>query len=201
MFLFVNTSYADEVIVDYSEESIPVLNEELRKLRSDIRSLNSDIADIDTSVAEGTVVQVANYQTGEYASGATAIFQDDSRPQITEGNEFMTLAFTPTSATNKLKIDVVWHGSGSAASNILVVALFKDATVDALACISETKTNANWAMNAVFTHYMTAGTTSEITFRVRAGLVAGTTYFNGKAAGREYGGSLASSITITEIKT
>ena len=53
---------------------------------------------------------------------------------------------------------------------------------------------------ASFTHYMTSPGTGTYTFRVRTGSgAAGTTTFNGQAAARFYGGSLASSITITEV--
>jgi hypothetical protein len=48
---------------------------------------------------------------------------------------------------------------------------------------------------------MTAGTTSETTFRVRAG-PSNTTYtltFNGYNSARYFGGVMASSITITEF--
>ena len=48
------------------------------------------------------------------------------------------------------------------------------------------------------THVMTSGTTSETTFKVRCGATAGTTYFNSRSGGREYGGVLTSSIVITE---
>ena len=58
--------------------------------------------------AHGTV-QVVNTQTGAVDTGTTAMPCDDTIPQNTEGDEFMTLAITPTSATNKLKIDVVFN--------------------------------------------------------------------------------------------
>ena len=53
---------------------------------------------------------------------------------------------------------------------------------------------------------MTAGTTSETTFKVRAGASTSgqSLFFNGKgggSAGRQYGGVMASSITITELST
>jgi U3 small nucleolar RNA-associated protein 20 len=52
-----------------------------------------------------------------------------------------------------------------------------------------------------FSHYMTAGTTSSTTFRVRAGAAgAATTTFNGTAGARKFGGVASSSITITEYK-
>ena len=156
-----------------------------------------------TTVSSGTVLQVVNYQTGALATGGTAIPQDNTIPQITEGNEYMTLAITPRSATSKLRIDVVWQGANSAApgpTSNFVTALFQDATANALASemVSQLATSA--ILFASFTHYMTSGTTSSTTFRVRAGSgTAGTTTFNGQIAARFYGGSLASSITITEV--
>ena len=48
-------------------------------------------------------------------------------------------------------------------------------------------------------HVMTAGTTSETTFKIRSGNAAGyATTFNGLASARYYGGNLASRITIKE---
>jgi hypothetical protein len=47
---------------------------------------------------------------------------------------------------------------------------------------------------------MTAPGTSEITFKVRCGPATGTCYFNSSSTGAKYGGVMASSITITEIK-
>jgi len=145
------------------------------------------------------VIQVVNTMNGAVATGTTIIPQDDTIPQITEGTEFMTLAITPTSATNKLKIDVVVNGAGSA-SNSWIIALFQDATANALAA-----TNCNMAANNVNTysglsHFMTAGTTSSTTFRVRCGTVgAGTFTFNGALSARIFGGVIATSITISEV--
>ena len=147
------------------------------------------------------IVQVVNTQTGAVATGTTAVPADDTIPQITEGIEFMTLAITPTSATNKLKIEVVFIGSHSVAANWVTVALFQDTTTNALAATSFVVTATGDVHTAIFTHYMTTGTTSATTFRVRAGgETASTTTFNGSVGAREGGGVYASSITITEIK-
>ncbi len=45
-------------------------------------------------------------QTGTVATGTTVIPADNTIPQITEGVEFMTLAFTPKIATSRLEIEV-----------------------------------------------------------------------------------------------
>jgi hypothetical protein len=148
----------------------------------------------------GSVIQVANYQTGTLATGTGAIPFDNTIPQITEGDQYMSLAFTPTSATNKLKIDVVWMGSNpSAASFGFAVALFAVGTTNALASTFYSVMNSAISQYS-FSHFMTAGTTSAITFTVRAGSANGaTTSFNGQSGSQIGGGNLASSITITEI--
>jgi len=157
-----------------------------------------------TLAAVGTllrkVVQQVNTQTGAVATGTTAIPVDDTIPQNTEGTEFMTLAITPTSATNKLKIEVVVYLSHSAINQFIAAAIFQDATANALAVQSHFIAAATGNACISFTHYMTAGTTSSTTFKVRAGGNTGATVtFNGQSGGRMYGGVLASSITITEI--
>lgn len=149
----------------------------------------------------GSVVQVVNTQTGAVSSGSTALPDDDTIPQNTEGDEVMTLAITPKSATNKLKIEVVTSASNNGGYGH-VTALFQDTTAGALACSKgATPASGNAYLRTVsFTHYMTAGTTSATTFKVRIGAPSSTTTFNGTAGARQYGGALASSITITEIK-
>jgi len=145
----------------------------------------------------GHVLQVKNFQTGALATGTTVIPFDDTIPQITEGDEYMTLAFTPTSATNKLHIDVRVNITNTAEA-ALVVALFVGTTANALACFGN-RADAYKNKNVSFSHHMIAGTTSELTFRVRAGANTGTTGFNAYGTAAKYGGSLASSITIMEI--
>ncbi len=156
--------------------------------------------DANSGSGSGVVVQVKNTQTGAVATGTTTIPLDDTIPQNTEGNEYMTLAITPTSATNRLKIDVVWCGASSAlAAQFVTAALFQDSTANALACGLETGHFTDDNVTISFSHNMVAGTTSATTFKVRAGANgAGTTTFNGRASARLFGGVYASSITITE---
>jgi len=150
----------------------------------------------------GAVVQVVNTQTGALATGTTTVPTDDTIPQNTEGDEYMTLAITPTSATNKLRIDVSINVATSVSGgHTLTAALFQDSTADALAAASMDTELANKQRQITFTYYMTSGTTSSTTFKVRAGAgSAGTTTFNGGSGGRFMGGVMASSITITEIQ-
>lgn len=147
----------------------------------------------------GRIVQVVNTQTGAVATTTTIMPFDDTIPQITEGGEFMTRAITPTSASNILKIDVLLN---VAPGNLgyVTAALFQDSTANALAVGAHYETASTYCQIA-FTHFMTAGTTSATTFRVRAGQnLAGTLTVNGDGGARRLGGVLMSSITITEIK-
>lgn len=159
-----------------------------------------------TTVSPGTLIgrpgipiQIVNTQTGAVATGTTTLPFDDTIPQNTEGDQYMTLAVTPKRTTSILEIRVVAFATNSAGGGRLGVALFQDATANALAA-GFGGTNVIGPLPLVLTHRMTSGTTSATTFKVRIGnSSAGTTTFNGDASARIYGGVLASSITITEI--
>ena len=149
-----------------------------------------------------SIVQIAYTQTGVVNTGATVIPANDTIPQNTEGDEYMTLAITPTNANNKLLIEVIWNGANSTADAFIIIALFQDATANALAATWAGRDSvANQAVQGTLRHEMTAGTTSTTIFKIRAGVSsAGTTTFNGASGGRLLGGVMASSIRITEIK-
>lgn len=152
------------------------------------------------SLPAGSIVQVVNVMSSSVATGSTTMPSDDSIPQKTEGNEYMTLAITPTSATNKLRIDVIANFANSV-YYVTTTALFQDDTENALAAVAKSPGINNTIEQACLTHYMEAGTTSSTTFKVRIGQTgSSTTTFNGSGGSRLYGGVIASSITITEIK-
>ena len=148
----------------------------------------------------GHIVQTVSTMFGAVATGTGLMALDDTIPQISEGNEFMTQAITPKSDTNKLFIEVVWQGTISVAHGF-IVALFQDSTASALAGLQENRATVNHSKSLSFNHYMTSGTDSSTTFKVRAGACAtATTTFNGNAGSRVLGGVMASSITIYEIQ-
>jgi hypothetical protein len=138
-----------------------------------------------------TVVGTAN-------SGTNPIPRDNSIPQISEGDEYMTLVYTPTSAASILKVDVALFVSNNTNAD-LTGALFRDAGANAIACGHLNAGDPN--LNPMsFTAYVTAGSTSATTFRVRAGASGGLTTFNGEFGSGLFGGALASSITVTELR-
>lgn len=151
--------------------------------------------------SSGKIVQVVNTETGAFASGTTTIPLDDTIPQNTEGDQYMSLAITPTSSTNNLRIDVVANLASVNTANAWVIgALFQDTTANALAACMIAQPLAQGSVLLTFSHFMVAGTTSSTTFKFRAGCNgAGTTSFNGRIGARLLGGVLASGITISEI--
>ncbi len=156
----------------------------------------------DANMSAGSVVQVVHVQNGDAATGTTTIPWDNTIPQITEGTEFLTAAITPTSATNKLLIEAAVINNCSANTIAVTMALFVGTTANALASILCSLDNvANRAANvSPLVHFMTAGVTTELTFRIRLGGHASSTIsVNADGSNSLYGGTAASTITITEI--
>jgi hypothetical protein len=152
------------------------------------------------TVTTGKVLQVVNTTSSAVATNTTAMPYDDTIPQNTEGAELMTATITPSNSSNKLRIDVTVFCASSFGD--MVVALFQDSTANALAAGGHDIINrANAMIEISFSHYMTAGTTSATTFKVRGGQSnAGSTFtFNGDNGARLFGGVMSSSITVTEI--
>jgi hypothetical protein len=149
----------------------------------------------------GQTVQTQRTQTGAVATGTTTMPLDDTIPQNTEGVEVMTQAITPRSAANLLRIEHMGYYAHSAGTSLLMGALFQDAVASALAAFkSASDTTANSCKALVLAHEMLAATTSETTFKVRAGNPnAGTVTFNGAGGAREFGGVMASHLSVTEI--
>ncbi len=124
----------------------------------------------------------------------TVLPYDNTIPQNTEGDQVLSLAITPKSATSTLHISVAVTAGSNSTSRVVGAALFQDATAGALAASADS--------NSVnFKHTMTSGTTSSTTFNVRVGpSAAGTVYVNGTTGGVQlYGGVCNSSITIWEV--
>tara|TARA_R100001530_G_scaffold6191_1_gene7331 strand:- start:35 stop:1774 length:1740 start_codon:yes stop_codon:yes gene_type:complete len=161
-----------------------------------------EVMNVATEAASGggKVLQVVEVHDGAVATGSTIMPSDDTIPQNSEGNEWMTLAVTPASASNLLRIDTCVH-MATTSDDQMIAAIFQDSTASALSASAYRQSAANKINSVYMTHYMTAGTTSSTTFKVRGGgMNSGTITFNGVSSGRLFGGVLASFIIITEIE-
>lgn len=147
----------------------------------------------------GDVVQIPRNPTGAVATGTTNMPSDDTIPQITEGDQYMSQAIIPTSAINFLYITVNIFG-GNTTQDVSTVALFQDATAGALAAQAWYQNAGGILSSITLKHRMIAGTIVSTTFTVRAGRhSSGTFTFNGWSSGRLYGGVAVSSIEVMEV--
>lgn len=146
------------------------------------------------------VVQVQTSTSSAVATGTTVMPLDDTIPQNTEGDQYMTVTITPKNASNTLVITVSTFLAHTFNNNTQVLALFQDSTAAALAAtIQFTGANGGTMSAATLRHSMTAGTTSATTFKFRmGGGSAGTTTMNGTGSGRQMGGVAATTMTVVE---
>ena len=86
---------------------IDVLNVIIDSIQAKIGIDGSAVETSHDFMLKNATIQTVNVQDGASTSGTTAIPQDDTIPQNTEGDEYMTLAITPVNSNSKLKIEVV----------------------------------------------------------------------------------------------
>lgn len=153
------------------------------------------------AVQSQAVRQVVRAESGAVATGSTTIPWDDTIPQITEGDQYLSATITPKSASSTLLIFVDMHASIASTAQALGMALFKVGSTDAIA-VGTVTCNNQWASSLPLVCSIASGSTSAQTFTVRMGPqggVGGTVTMNGSAGGRLFGGAMKSSITIMEI--
>ncbi len=148
----------------------------------------------------GSVIQRLLSASTAYDSTATALPFDDTIPQSGEGKQFMSQTITPKHAADLLFVAHVGVYSQSTSAPV-TVALFQDATANALAAVSASLTGSNETATIPLIYQTQAATTSATTFKIRAGGSSGTVGINGIAgsATRLYGGVCYSGLAVMEI--
>ncbi len=124
----------------------------------------------------------------------TVLPLDNTIPQITEGDQILSLAITPVSASSTLFFNITVTAGSNSTSRQVCAALFQDATANALVASADSN-------SVTFQYTMTSGTTSSTTFTVRVGpSAAGTCYVNGSVGGVAlFNGKSSTVMTIMEI--
>lgn len=146
-----------------------------------------------------TLIQFGYSSTVSVVTCSTAMPADDTIPLITEGDEVLTIVFTPKSATSTLEILFVAQCSKDGNNGTMTCALFQDATANALSAKSYNACINVHSVALKLAHSKVSGTTSAITFRVRIGSAANSSYLNGSSAGAaRLGGVLSSTLTVME---
>lgn len=148
----------------------------------------------------GDTIQIRRTDTGAVATGTTTVPVDDTIPQNTEGDQYMSQAITPMAAANILRITARGQFVSSTASALAwTMSVFQDSTAGALKT-SYSDTPSGVGVQLDLQHQMLAGTSSSTTMKIRAGChAAGTTTFNGNAGSRRYGGAINSFVEVIEV--
>lgn len=141
-------------------------------------------------------VEATPYTT--YNNVSAQIPADDTIPQNSEGVELVTATITPKSATNRLRIRASLSAAVGA-TGAVACALFQDSTANAIAS-RFLRAASDDVIQFEIEHEMAAGTTSAITFKLRAGpgAAALNLYVNGSTGSRLGGGTQAVRMRITE---
>lgn len=146
------------------------------------------------------VAQIVTATNSTYTTCGTILPYDNSIPQNTEGDEVLTAAITPVSATSTLRIDVNLLVSQAAANGIISGAIFVDTTASAIYAGSLSVGTTGRMETLRLVHYVSAGSTSARTYKVRVGSSAATdTMLNGDDSSRLFGGVAISSMEVTEF--
>lgn len=146
----------------------------------------------------GSMVQVSHASSQSASTGTTALPDDNTIPQNTEGDQYLTTSITPSSAINRLLVSSTVCGSHSA-NNAWTFALFQDSTANALAA-SRAVVASGATEERTLNYEMIAGTTSSTAFKIRAGGASGATFtFNGTGGGTYLGGTMYSYLRVQEI--
>lgn len=148
----------------------------------------------------GKVAQVVVATTNTPATTTTIIPGDNTIPQNTEGAEFITASITPTNASSTLMIEFdAWGSASTSVGHVL--AFFVDSDADAIFARIQSIINANNAFFIGGRLFITAGSTSARTYKVRFGPsnAATVTMLRTNAAASFFDSADTASFTITEI--
>jgi hypothetical protein len=144
---------------------------------------------IGSIMPSGLAIGYASASTSATVACATAIPIDATVPQISEGNQVLTVAYRLINAGSKLLIVASFSGTGNA--NVGVAgALFVDSNANAIA--AECGSFINGGSNMLVRTEYSPGDTSSHTYSLRAGQGSGTFTVNSLLGA-------AALLTVTEI--
>lgn len=147
----------------------------------------------------GHIIQTGNIVFPSVATGTTVIPSDNTIPQISEGDQYMTITISATSGANIGVLECHINLSSSAAGT-LTSALFTNSSTDALAVTANISESAGRMFQQTIRFARILGRLTPIILTVRSGnSAAGTTTFNGVAGGQLYGGRYSSYVQLIEL--
>ncbi len=148
---------------------------------------------IGSALAAPVVSVLTTYSTD---TGMTIPY-DDTIPEVTEGKQIFSQAFTVGTTGNRIRITV--NGSIDIGADAGALALFVDGATNAVAVHGFSTTADNpFSQTAIWEYTPSAGAH---TYTVRVGSQAGAVTINGISGGRKYGGVNQTTLSIEELPT
>jgi len=159
--------------------------------------------------ASGVVLKKSYYEIARSTPTDSSFPSDDTAPQISEGVEIFSQAYTPSTSSCDLYINTWFHaGEASNISNAVHAGLFISGTNDALqvcSCEAEYYGNEARQINGkiIFIYKMASWGTTEKTFSIRTSGANAINYHypGGFATALFSAGSSKTGFTIEEIST
>jgi hypothetical protein len=167
-----------------------------------------EISSVDIAVGSGVTLSTVGMQIGQAVSktsiavsGSAVIPYDNTIPQNTEGFAWAALdtAYTPKLATSKLQVELFIPQAQLSGNNTIIVALFKDNDVNAIASSTVSPAGASIDIPIQALFVLDAIDTTARTYKVRLGSTAGTLYVMQVSGGGHMGGVMQSTLTVREI--
>lgn len=157
-----------------------------------------------STVLSGSTVQEVYSIISNVVTINSNIPYDDTIPQSSEGVEVITRSITPNNASNILKIVANISIQLVGVNTVGSIALFRNSETDSIAATPSTGGSTGGSLGpsttAKLIWYVVAGTTSSVTFKIRAG-ASNTSYVNADTSGnRLFGGFAATTLSVSEIK-
>lgn len=127
---------------------------------------------------------------------------DNTRPQITEGTEILTVTIVPQKATSILRLRFRGQASVNVANGLVIASIHKVGQADAIATVYGQQPSSSFAIPLAIDTDIVAGGTSAVTFTVRVGNnnSPNATSLNGALGSPLFGGASAATLIVEEIK-
>lgn len=164
-----------------------------------VKALRTTIFTPANSVGPGRLLQTAQHVRTDYSSQAGQVPLDDTIPQITEGNEYLTVInFVPQVVGSRIRLSAIFCFTVSAVTTC-IGSLFRAGTANALASAIVGPSNIDYEQQMILGYELFVADLNPITFSFRAGPAApGTCRMNGRGA-RLLGGAYTSFLRVEEI--
>jgi len=157
------------------------------------------------AVSGGKVVKYQNANVATRTSTTSTFPDDDTVPQSDEGAQYTTVAYTPVEAGNKIVVHIIAQAAVTGTQIDMALALFKNSDASAIrSCFFENNPGSNNGPHIMSMMVEdTAADTSEITYKLRFGMVgntSGTAYLgSGHHSIERFGDNAGVQIHITEF--